>query len=631
MCSTDGPGTYKVVSAVTAGSSMEEAFTLQPGQVVYITTGAPVPNGADAVLPIEWSELPDPKQPATVRTLQAVPAGANIRPVGSDITPGTTLLHAGQLIGPAEIGLMASVGFQALHVIERPVVGVLSSGDEVIDVLAPNQKLAEPGFGQVFDSNRPVLLSLAKAAGAKVVDLGLVADDAAELEKRVKEALEKVDILVLSGGVSMGARDFVKPLLAKLGTVHFGRLNMKPGKPTTFATIKAHNADYEKLVFGLPGNPVSTLVTAQLLLVPAIQVWMRGAKGITADNHGFPQIPVRIQGVPLRPDPTRPEFHRVHVSFDGAEFTARSTGSQMSSRLLSACASNGLVLVAAGDKEVVPGQVVQCMMVGDWFTPEFGAPPTLPQRKHSSVATSPTASEVQTSPTASEVQVRAAPTEASISAGQSAAAPSSSSSSSSSSASSSVPTATAAAVPDFELRVAILTVSDRCFNGQAADLSGPAIQKLLTNTTLKNTRVTIIAQCCVPDEIENIQRTVTGWTDLAKVPYPEPRPHLIITTGGTGFSPRDITPEAIRPLLEREASGFVHAMMRASLEATPMGALSRPVAGTRAGTLILTLPGSPKAIPEILAPIINLIPHAVKLLSANDDPHTAPSSTQNKK
>lgn len=618
MISSDGPGTYTCVSAVTAGSSMEEAFTLQPGQVVYITTGAPVPNGADAVLPVEWSELPDPDKPTTVRTLQAVPAGANIRPVGSDITAGTILLHAGQLIGPAEIGLMASVGFQALHVVDRPVVGVMSSGDEVIDVLAPNQT-QEPSFGQVFDSNRPLLLSLAKAAGAKTVDLGLVSDDAAELEKRVKDALEKVDILVLSGGVSMGARDFVKPLLAKLGTVHFGRLNMKPGKPTTFATVASSNSDSSKLVFGLPGNPVSALVTAQLLLVPAIKVWMRGAKGITADNHGFPQVPVRIQGAPLRPDPTRPEFHRVHVSFDGSssEFTARSTGSQMSSRLLSACASNGLVLVPAGDKEVTAGQIVQAMMVGDWFTPDFGGPPAVPHRKHSNVVASPTASEVHV-----------APSDASASAGQSS-APSSSSSS-------------ASAVPNFELRVAILTISDRCSRGEAVDLSGPAIQKLLTSTKLKNTTVKVVAHTCVPDDLATIQKMVTGWTDSPAVaaasgpdapaaaslepsPLPDDRPHLILTTGGTGFSPRDITPEAIRPLLDREASGFVHAMMRASLEATPMGALSRPVAGTRARTLILTLPGSPKAIPEILAPIINLIPHAVKLLCANDDPHTAPS------
>jgi len=250
---------------------MSPEFALQRGQMVYITTGAPVPNGADAVIPIEWTEQTSEENPALVRTLRAMPAGANIRPVGCDIRVGTTVLHAGQLIGPAEIGVAASLGLAALHVIDRPVVGVLSSGDEICDATPVNAVTNEltPAKGEVFDSNRPTLLALAAQAGARVSDLGIVRDDAAELERRVLAALSNVDMLVLSGGVSMGARDFVKQLLAKLGTVHFGRLNMKPGKPTTFAIVRLPGTEVAKLVFGLPGNPVSALVTAQEQLTGA--------------------------------------------------------------------------------------------------------------------------------------------------------------------------------------------------------------------------------------------------------------------------------------------------------------------------------------------------------------------------
>lgn len=491
-----------------------------------------------------------------------------------------------------------------------PLFSVLSTGDELVDCAT------EPplSYGQIRDSNRPMLLSLLDEAGARTVDLGMVTDHASQLESKVLSALDSVDFLVLSGGVSMGVLDLLKPLLERVGTIHFGRLNMKPGKPTTFATVM-HGPTAEtkvaKLVFGLPGNPVSSLVCAQLLLLPAVRMWRRGtSEGISGESAGYPLLPVRTLS-DLKPDAQRPEYHRVRVWFDsasnGGEFVASSTGNQISSRLLSVCNSNGLMLVPKGDAVVKKGTVLKTIMVGDFNLPGFDGDSASSSSSSSSGHAAPAPS---LPPKASEPHSHSH----SHGAHKHAPAPVASSSASSSGAPP-VP-------PSFSLRVAVLTVSDRCSAGQAVDLSGPAIQNLLGAAVLKGTTIRVSHSACVPDEMDVIQRQLLAWTSLSAS---DEHPHLIVTTGGTGFAPRDITPEAVSRFIERSASGLVHAMMEASLKATPMGALSRPVAGTRDRSLILTLPGSPKAIPEILGPILAILPHACKLLQSKDDPHVTPS------
>jgi gephyrin len=615
MHSADGVGVFPVVSESTAGGAADASFVLQRGQVAYITTGAAVPAGADAVIPVEWSEAvahgAEEAHVVRVKLTQSVSAGDNIRPIGCDIAVGQTVLRAGELVGPAEIGMAASMGFTSLHVIDRPTVGVMSSGDEVVDAGSSSSGGAEPApsMSQIYDSNRPLLLSLAQSAGAKVVDFGIVRDDPAVLEERVRHAFSTVDILVLSGGVSMGAKDYVKPLLARLGTIHFGRLNMKPGKPTTFATVRLPGSQVDKLVFGLPGNPVSALVTGQLLLVPAIRI-LRGSQSTPSlTTLGYPSLPVRLD-TPLERDAQRPEYHRVSVRFDAnrEEYRARSSGNQRSSRLVSACASNGLIEVPAGKTAIPAGEIVRVLMVGAWESVAAGQndPPPLPIRPGElAAAAAGAALNASTAAVSSSSSQPQAPSAAA--------------------ASSASPAASSAPAPSvFELRVGVLTVSDRCSRGQAVDLSGPAIVKLLQSTQLKNTRVTIFAHRVVSDDVPAIQAQIKQWTDAAA--DSDNFAHLILTTGGTGFSPRDVTPEAVTPLLERPSSGLVFAMMQASMAATPMGALSRPVAGARARSLILTLPGSPKAIPEILTPILPILPHAVKLLQSTDDPHSTPSA-----
>jgi gephyrin len=187
-----------------------------------ICEGAPVPEGADAVLLVERTEAVA-GEPGKVRLLESVKAGEAVRPIGFDIAAGSTVLTAGERLGAAEIGLLASLGIVNVPVYRRPIVGVLSTGNELVEAKCV------PGSGQIRDSNRPMLLAAISKADGHGEDFGMAPDTPDALEAAIKQCLDRSDICVMSGGVSMGALDLLKPILSKLGTVHFGRLLMKPG------------------------------------------------------------------------------------------------------------------------------------------------------------------------------------------------------------------------------------------------------------------------------------------------------------------------------------------------------------------------------------------------------------------
>ncbi len=280
VIAADGPGAYPVIGEVTAGRTA--GFTLAAGAIAYITTGAPLPPGADAVVMVEeTTALPAREGVPYVQVHTAVRSGADVRPIGYDVAAGETVLKAGAHLGAAELGLLATVGQVQVPIYPRPRVAILSTGDELVEAghpLAP---------GQIRDSNRPMLAAAVVAAGGVVVDLGIAGDSQAELEERVRTGLERADILLTSGGVSMGNLDLMKSLLERAGVVHFGRLRMKPGKPLTFATMDV--AGQRRLIFGLPGNPVSSLVTFYLLGVPAIRKlagWSRSDLAPRAELSG---------------------------------------------------------------------------------------------------------------------------------------------------------------------------------------------------------------------------------------------------------------------------------------------------------------------------------------------------------
>jgi gephyrin len=353
VVAADGPGVYPVVGAATAGHM--PTFTVTPGTVAYITTGAPLPAGADAVVMVEETEPLD-GDPPRVHIRARVQPHADVRPIGYDVAVGARVLPAGTRLGPAEIGILATVGQVEAPVYPQPKVALLSTGDELVD---PGQPLRP---GQIRDSNRATLRAVVAAAGGAPVDLGIARDDRADLDTRIRAGLTTADMLVTSGGVSMGELDYVKKLLETAGVVHFGRLRMKPGKPLTFATVEAGGRS--RLVFGLPGNPVSSLVTFYLLGVPAL----RKLAG-WPDPH-LRRITVAL-AQPLPLDPHRPEYHRAILEWDvQAEggrggLVAHSTGNQASSRLLSMRSANALLELPQGEGVLPAGAAVSALLIGE--------------------------------------------------------------------------------------------------------------------------------------------------------------------------------------------------------------------------------------------------------------------------
>ncbi len=351
VVAADGPGVYPVVGEVTAGRVAD--FTLQPGQAAYITTGAPLPPGADAVVMVEETAPAEPVDGRPHVHIRArVRPGDDVRSVGVDVAPGQVVLQAGERLGPAEIGLLATVGAVEVPVHPRPRVAVLSTGDELVELGQPL------GPGQIRDSNRYTLLAGVEAAGGCGVDLGIAGDSQAELEAKLARGLHEADVLLTTGGVSMGDLDLIKPILEAAGQVHFGRIRMKPGKPLTFATVPS--GDRTRLIFGLPGNPVSSLVTFHLFAVPAL----RKLAG-WPDPH-LRRVQARL-AQPLRLDPERPEYHRATLRWDRAQscFVATSTGSQASSRLLSMRSANALLELPAADDALPAGALVDALLIGD--------------------------------------------------------------------------------------------------------------------------------------------------------------------------------------------------------------------------------------------------------------------------
>jgi gephyrin len=372
----DGPGEYDVAFEAHAGTSPQP---LAPGSVAYIGTGGPLPEGADAVVQIEDTATVAPRgggAPWRVKILRRVQPGHDVRQVGSDVAVGEVAVGAGSRVGAPEVGVLATVGATSVAVRRAAHVAVLSTGDEVVEPSAPS---LPPG--KVRDANRAMLLAAAAAAGADATDLGIAADSAAGVEAALDAALAAgADVLLTTGGVSMGDKDFVKPLLERRGTVFFGKVCMKPGKPLTFARVPpAAPGGRPLLVFGLPGNPASSLVTFHLVVVPCL----RKLEGWA--DPSLRRVHVRTAS-DLKMDPERPEYHRAVARWAlppgaaagalGGELVAHSTGGQISSRVLSLRAANVLLEVPRAKGVLPAGTVLSALVIGDLGEmpqPEAGA------------------------------------------------------------------------------------------------------------------------------------------------------------------------------------------------------------------------------------------------------------------
>jgi molybdenum cofactor synthesis domain-containing protein len=345
------PVELPVVATLPAGGD-PAGISVAAGQAVRIVTGAPMPEGADAVVMIEDTSIVDASD--AVRIGASVRAGQHVRPAGDDLVAGDVVLAPGTVLTAAHVGVLASLGVLEVEVVPRPRVGVLSTGDELVTGPGPLRP------GQIRDSNRQALAVLLRASGCEAVDLGLVRDDEAAITTAIEEACDTCDALLTSGGVSMGDFDYVKAVLDRIADMRWMQIAIKPAKPFAFGTVE--RGDRRIPVFGLPGNPVSSLVSYELLARPAL----RRMQGRADDD--LERLRVRAvadDGLPRRAD-GKVHVLRSFVSYHQADgrFHVSAGGAQGSHQLSSQAATNGLAVLADGDG-VAPGGEVEVLLVGE--------------------------------------------------------------------------------------------------------------------------------------------------------------------------------------------------------------------------------------------------------------------------
>ena len=337
--SADTPGQLPVVFRIAAG--LPAPRSLDDGEAMGIATGGVVPEGADAVIPVEYVVEDD----NVVRIPDPAPAGANVRPRGSDAAAGDAVLEAGVRLGPAQLGALAAAGAGEVVCATRPRAAVLSTGTEL---RSPGERL---GAGEVYEANAAMLAAALASANADTVELPAVADDA-DAHRRALERALTADVVVTSGGVSVGPHDPVRRIAHDLGVEEvFWGVAVKPGKPVSFGVRG------QTLVFGLPGNPVSSLVGCELFVRPALLA-LQGAA-----EPGPVYEPGRL-GKATRRNPRRDELLRAHRVVRDGEVVLEPISRQESHMIARAAAATALVLAPQGEGELAAGEAVRYLRLG---------------------------------------------------------------------------------------------------------------------------------------------------------------------------------------------------------------------------------------------------------------------------
>ena len=332
------PVTLSIIEDVPAGTMPTK--TVGPGQAIRIMTGAPLPNGADTVLKVEET---DPS-PHSVRVFKSEPRGANIRPQGEDVKKGDCIIAKGTQIRPGEAGMLAILAKSFVMVYQQPRVAILSTGDELADL---DERFSEE---KIINSNSYGIAAAVKEAGGIPILLGIARDTPASLKEKITHGLA-ADIIVLSGGVSMGDYDFTKAVFMDLGAeMHFWKLAIRPGQPLAFGKIQG------KLAFGLPGNPVSSMVTFEQLVRPAM-LKMGGHR-----HYGRPVVQALFQEKYSKRSDRR-HFLRGVLTTDDGVFKVRTTGDQGSGILTSMVKANCLIDIPEAVERVSPGDVVTVQLL----------------------------------------------------------------------------------------------------------------------------------------------------------------------------------------------------------------------------------------------------------------------------
>ena len=328
-----GPVTLRLLEDVPAGHVAGQA--VRGGTAIKIMTGAPIPDGADTVVKVEDTEpLPD-----GVRIMAATPAGTAVRPAGGDLRTGEPVFSVGERLTPPHLAVLASLGVSP-RVHRRPRVAILSTGDEVLP-----PETAQLGPGQIRDTNRPLLAAMLDDLGVEIVDLGIVGDDAAVLRSTLDQGAGQADMVLTSGGVSMGEYDLVKIILRELGTIDFWKVAMKPAKPFAFGHIEGTP------LLGLPGNPVSVMVAFEQFARPAL-LRMMGCRA------QFRAQAVARSGERWRTDPAKTVFTRVVTEVEDGVTLVRSSGGQSSNVLSALARADAFAVIPVGTGTVEIGDPV---------------------------------------------------------------------------------------------------------------------------------------------------------------------------------------------------------------------------------------------------------------------------------
>ncbi len=344
--SESNPTQLNVVMDIPAGTAPSK--TLQTGQAARIMTGAPIPDGATAIVPVEnttdnWQKGDSPPLPESIEILQPASDGANIRRAGENIAVGGTVMSIGTQIRPAEIGMLAAIGCTHVKVVRKPKVVILTTGDELLDI---DQPLSP---GKIRDTNSYTLAGLIEQVGGIPVRLPIASDDMDSIRNLYQTALnEKPDMLISSAGVSVGTADLVKVVMGEMGNIDFWRINIRPGKPLAFGEIQGIP------FFGLPGNPVSAMVTFEVFVRPALAK-MSGTKHNPLTIRAVLQNDMKSDG--------RKTYNRVTIEQDGDTYLAHSTGIQSSGALMSMVLADGLIVIPEDTKFIPAGTELSVLLL----------------------------------------------------------------------------------------------------------------------------------------------------------------------------------------------------------------------------------------------------------------------------
>ncbi len=339
----DTPIMLHVIADIPAGATAQ--VTVGAGQAARIMTGGPMPAGADAVVPVEQTDdaprglrgearIAEPPKPR-IAIYASVKSGDYVRPIGEDVKAGQVVLKEGRVLRAADLGVLAGLGVPRIQVIRQPVVAILSTGDELLEVYEPLSP------GKIRDTNGYTITALVQGLGARTIRLGIARDQLDDVRTRIQQAIDqRVDLLLTTAGVSVGAFDVVKAVVESLGSLGFWKVRMRPGKPLAFGNVQGIP------MLGLPGNPVSAMVSFEIFARPAI-LKMAGRSWHIPTFEAEIAEPIYSDG--------RQTYVRVTLERDNGRLIARSTGNQSSGVLTSLVSADGLLIVPEGVTEVSAG------------------------------------------------------------------------------------------------------------------------------------------------------------------------------------------------------------------------------------------------------------------------------------